>query len=179
MTSAAGSTRDFEPSTRRFERATWKRFERQLRIPATSRTARCRWRSDRASSTRSITARSRSSARCWKLAPIRIQSIMRVFRRSSPRCRAAGRNPGRRVGPTSTTSFGCCCRSARTRISAASTTTRRSHMAVAERNAAAVGVLLSAGADASLPTRIDDCETPREMAESGRPARDCRSAPLV
>ncbi len=40
------------------------------------------------------------------------------------------------------------------------------HMAVAERNADAISVLLSAGADASLPTRIDDCETPREMAET-------------
>ena len=40
------------------------------------------------------------------------------------------------------------------------------HMAVAERNADAIRVLLSAGADASLPTRIDDCETPREMAET-------------
>jgi len=39
------------------------------------------------------------------------------------------------------------------------------HMAVAERNASAVAVLLEAGADPSLQTRIDDCETPREMAE--------------
>lgn len=39
------------------------------------------------------------------------------------------------------------------------------HMAVAERNAAAVDILLEAGADPRLRTRIDDCETPREMAE--------------
>jgi ankyrin repeat protein len=38
------------------------------------------------------------------------------------------------------------------------------HMAVAERNAAAVKVLLDAGADPELRTRIDDCETAREMA---------------
>jgi ankyrin repeat protein len=39
------------------------------------------------------------------------------------------------------------------------------HMAVAERNAPAVDILLEAGADPRLRTRIDDCETPREMAE--------------
>jgi hypothetical protein len=38
------------------------------------------------------------------------------------------------------------------------------HMAVAERNAAAVQILLDAGADPDLRTRIDDCETPGEMA---------------
>lgn len=40
------------------------------------------------------------------------------------------------------------------------------HMAVGERNLAAVEVLLEAGADPRLRTRIDECETPREMAES-------------
>jgi ankyrin repeat protein len=39
------------------------------------------------------------------------------------------------------------------------------HMAVSERNLPAVQVLLDAGADPRLRTRIDDCETPREMAE--------------
>jgi len=39
------------------------------------------------------------------------------------------------------------------------------HMAVAERNLAAALVLLEAGADPHLRTRIDECETPREMAE--------------
>jgi ankyrin repeat protein len=39
------------------------------------------------------------------------------------------------------------------------------HMAVAERNGAALEVLLAAGADPTLRTRIDDCETAREMAE--------------
>lgn len=39
------------------------------------------------------------------------------------------------------------------------------HMAVAERNAAAVRILLDAGADPTLRTRIDEYETPREMAE--------------
>jgi hypothetical protein len=39
------------------------------------------------------------------------------------------------------------------------------HMAVAEGNAAAVDILLEAGADPRLRTRIDACETPREMAE--------------
>jgi hypothetical protein len=39
------------------------------------------------------------------------------------------------------------------------------HMAVAEGNAAAVDILLEAGADPGLRTRIDECETPREMAE--------------
>ena len=39
------------------------------------------------------------------------------------------------------------------------------HMAVAERNLAAVELLLAAGADPRLRTRIDECETPREMAE--------------
>ncbi len=39
------------------------------------------------------------------------------------------------------------------------------HMAVGERNLTAVRLLLEAGADAKLRTRIDDCETPREMAE--------------
>lgn len=39
------------------------------------------------------------------------------------------------------------------------------HMAVAERNEAAVRMLLDAGADPRLPTRIDDCVTPLEMAQ--------------
>ena len=39
------------------------------------------------------------------------------------------------------------------------------HMAVGERNLRAVEILLDAGADPRLRTRIDDCETPREMAE--------------
>jgi ankyrin repeat protein len=39
------------------------------------------------------------------------------------------------------------------------------HMAVSERNLPAVEVLLHAGADPHLRTRIDDFETPGEMAE--------------
>ena len=39
------------------------------------------------------------------------------------------------------------------------------HMAVSERNLPAVELLLKGGADPRLRTRIDDCETPREMAE--------------
>jgi hypothetical protein len=40
------------------------------------------------------------------------------------------------------------------------------HMAVAERNALAVQRLLDGGADPSLRTRIDECETPVELAAS-------------
>jgi hypothetical protein len=40
------------------------------------------------------------------------------------------------------------------------------HMAVAERNPLAVQILLDGGADPNLRTRIDDCQTPLEMAES-------------
>jgi ankyrin repeat protein len=40
------------------------------------------------------------------------------------------------------------------------------HMAVAERNADAVKVLLEAGADPDLATTIDECETPRDMAKN-------------
>ena len=40
------------------------------------------------------------------------------------------------------------------------------HMAVSERNLPAVELLLSSAADPRLRTRIDDCETPREMAEN-------------
>ena len=39
------------------------------------------------------------------------------------------------------------------------------HMAVAERSVPAIEILLDAGADPRLRTRLDDCETPREMAE--------------
>jgi len=39
------------------------------------------------------------------------------------------------------------------------------HMAVVERNLSAVELLLQAGADPRLRTHIDDCESPREMAE--------------
>lgn len=39
------------------------------------------------------------------------------------------------------------------------------HMAVSEENRSAVHQLLEAGADPRLRTRIDDCDTPREMAE--------------
>jgi uncharacterized protein len=39
------------------------------------------------------------------------------------------------------------------------------HMAVSERHTSAVRILLDAGADPRLRTRIDDCETPLEMAE--------------
>jgi hypothetical protein len=40
------------------------------------------------------------------------------------------------------------------------------HMAVAERNAVAIQLLLDAGANPDLRTRIDDCETPLEMARA-------------
>jgi uncharacterized protein len=40
------------------------------------------------------------------------------------------------------------------------------HMAVAQRNALAVQLLLEHGADPDLRTRIDDCETPLEMARA-------------
>jgi uncharacterized protein len=40
------------------------------------------------------------------------------------------------------------------------------HMAVGERSLPAVALLLQAGADPRLRTRIDDYETPRELAES-------------
>ena len=39
------------------------------------------------------------------------------------------------------------------------------HMAVGERNLRAIHLLFEAGADPRLRTRIDECETPREMAE--------------
>jgi ankyrin repeat protein len=39
------------------------------------------------------------------------------------------------------------------------------HMAVSEQSSGAVQLLLEAGADPRLRTRIDNCETPREMAE--------------
>ena len=39
------------------------------------------------------------------------------------------------------------------------------HMAVGERNLPAIQLLFAAGADPRLRTRIDECETPREMAE--------------
>jgi len=39
------------------------------------------------------------------------------------------------------------------------------HMAVSEHNLKAVKLLLQVGADPCLRTRIDNCETPREMAE--------------
>jgi uncharacterized protein len=42
------------------------------------------------------------------------------------------------------------------------------HMAVGEGNALAVQILLDAGADPELRTRIDDCETPLEMAQTAR-----------
>lgn len=40
------------------------------------------------------------------------------------------------------------------------------HMAVGQRNALAVQILLDGGADPDLRTRIDDCDTPLEMAQS-------------
>ena len=40
------------------------------------------------------------------------------------------------------------------------------HMAVGERHLPAIELLLEAGADPRLRTRIDDYETPREMAEN-------------
>jgi ankyrin repeat protein len=39
------------------------------------------------------------------------------------------------------------------------------HMAAGEGNLPAVELLIAAGADPRLRTRIDDCETPREMAQ--------------
>ena len=39
------------------------------------------------------------------------------------------------------------------------------HMAVSEHNLGAIELLLQSSADPRLRTRIDDCETPREMAE--------------
>lgn len=40
------------------------------------------------------------------------------------------------------------------------------HMAVAARDALAVQILLEGGADPDLRTRIDECETPQEMARA-------------
>jgi ankyrin repeat protein len=40
------------------------------------------------------------------------------------------------------------------------------HMAVADRNLGAMDILLSGGADPALRTRIDECETPLEMART-------------
>jgi ankyrin repeat protein len=40
------------------------------------------------------------------------------------------------------------------------------HMAVAERNLAAIQLLLESGADPDLRTRIDECQTPLEMARA-------------
>jgi uncharacterized protein len=40
------------------------------------------------------------------------------------------------------------------------------HMAVSERNAFAIQLLLDAGADPDMPTRIDECESPVEMAQA-------------
>jgi hypothetical protein len=40
------------------------------------------------------------------------------------------------------------------------------HMAVAERNVLAIRILLDAGADRERRTRIDECETPLEMAKA-------------
>ena len=60
------------------------------------------------------------------------------------------------------------------------------HWAIGDRNEDAVRLLLERGADPSLRTRIDDCETPRELAaamgETGlaellRQAEGSRSAP--
>jgi ankyrin repeat protein len=42
------------------------------------------------------------------------------------------------------------------------------HAAVSYGNLAAIDVLFEAGADPLLRTRIDDCETPREMAEKAQ-----------
>lgn len=42
------------------------------------------------------------------------------------------------------------------------------HMAVAERNPHALQILLDAGANPELRTRIDDCDTPLEMAHAAR-----------
>jgi len=39
------------------------------------------------------------------------------------------------------------------------------HMAASERNVPVVELLMEAGADPRLRTRIDDCEAPREIAE--------------
>ena len=56
-------------------------------------------------------------------------------------------------------------------------------MAVAERNGVAVQLLLDAGADPDLRTRIDDCDTPSEMARGAgldaiAAVLDRRGAPL-
>ena len=40
------------------------------------------------------------------------------------------------------------------------------HMAVAERSPLAVQILLDSGADPELRTRIDECETPHQMAQA-------------
>jgi len=52
------------------------------------------------------------------------------------------------------------------------------HMAVSERSLPSVRLLLDAGANPLLRTRIDDCETPREMADRAGLCEfaDCLSA---
>jgi len=56
------------------------------------------------------------------------------------------------------------------------------HMAVNETNVEAVQLLLARGADRELRTRIDDCDTPLEMARSGgvrRPEEQAALAAIV
>ena len=71
----------------------------------------------------------------------------------------------RGAGTTSTTLFGYSLPLAQIRISAASTTLPL-HVAVSERNAFAIQLLLDAGADPDMPTRIDECESAVEMAQA-------------
>ena len=54
------------------------------------------------------------------------------------------------------------------------------HMAVVEGNREAIPILLAAGADSTLRTRIDECETARELAErAGDDAMVALLAPLA
>ena len=54
------------------------------------------------------------------------------------------------------------------------------HMAVVEGNREAIPILLAAGADPTLRTRIDECETARELAErAGDDAMVALLAPLA
>ena len=138
------------------------------------RMARCRWRSDHASSTRSITARSRSSARCSRSAPTRTREDHIGFPPLMAALSCSRSQPGSPARPDVLDIMKLLLEFGADPNQRGINDYTPLHMAVGEQNCAAVRLLLEAGADPELRTRSTTMRRLDEMAVNAGLSRSRR-----